>query len=92
MTKTLAIETSCDDTSLAIVALHDGNFVVEKLVSFAQIDIHVQYGGVVPELANRSHADKIIRLLEEMGGDTLREEIDFISVTAFPGLPGALVV
>ncbi len=92
MIKTLAIETSCDDTSLAVVAYDEGNFVVEKLVSFAQIDIHAPYGGVVPELANRSHTDKIIRLLEELGGNKLRDEIDFISVTAYPGLPGALVV
>jgi len=92
MIKTLAIETSCDDTSLAVVAYTDGNFVVEKLLSFAQIDIHAPYGGVVPELANRSHTDKIIRLLEELGGNALKDEIDFISVTAYPGLPGALVV
>lgn len=82
--KTLAIETSCDDTSLAVVSYDDGNFVVEKLLSFSQIDIHAPYGGVVPELANRSHADKIIRLLEELGGNTLKDEIDFISVTAYP--------
>ncbi len=90
--KTLAIETSCDDTSLSVVSYNDGNFVVEKLISFAQIDLHAPYGGVVPELANRSHTDKIIRLLEELGGNDLKDEIDFISVTAYPGLPGALVV
>ncbi len=92
MIKTLAIETSCDDTSLAVVAYENGNFVVEKLIAFAQIDLHAPYGGVVPELANRSHTDKIIRLLEELGGNDLKDEIDFISVTAYPGLPGALVV
>lgn len=90
--RTLAIETSCDDTSLALVAYADGNFVVEKLLSFSQINIHQPYGGVVPELAYRSHADKIIRLLEEFGGNTLKEQIDFISVTTHPWLPGALIV
>jgi N6-L-threonylcarbamoyladenine synthase len=90
--KTLAIETSCDDTALAIVAYNEGNFVVEKVLSFSQLDLHAPYGGVVPELANRSHADKIIRIIEELGGNKLKDEIDFISVTAYPGLPGALVV
>ncbi|USN54716.1 MAG: hypothetical protein H6765_09590 [Candidatus Peribacteria bacterium] len=64
--KTLAIETSCDDTSVGIVSLIDGKFEVEKLLSFSQIDIHQPYGGVVPELAYRSHAEKIVRLLEEL--------------------------
>lgn len=64
--KTLAIETSCDDTSVGIVAYDNNNFDVEQLLSFSQVDIHQEYGGVVPELAYRSHADKIVRLLEEL--------------------------
>ena len=84
MVKTLAIETSCDDTSLSIVRREDNFFAVEQLLSFSQIAIHAEYGGVVPELAYRSHADKIVRLLEELGGRALQEEIDFISVTAQP--------
>jgi N6-L-threonylcarbamoyladenine synthase len=55
------------------------------MLSFSQIDIHAPYGGVVPELAYRSHADKIVRMLEEMRLDT--DSIDFICVTSHPGLP-----
>lgn len=90
--RTLAIETSCDDTSVGIVSFDWQHFVVEKLVAFSQIALHQQYGGVVPELAYRSHADKIVRLVEELGGTEIQKSIDFISVTAYPGLPGALVV
>lgn len=90
MRKTLAIETSCDDTSLAIVTIDDGFFECEQMLSFSQIDLHAPYGGVVPELAYRSHADKIVRMIEEMKIE--KNEIDFISVTSHPGLPGSLVV
>ncbi len=90
--KTLAIETSCDDTSLAIVAYTDGFFVVEKMLSYTQTEEHRQRGGVVPELAARSHAEKILVVLAELGGEQIREEIDFITVTSHPGLPGALIV
>lgn len=91
--RTLAIETSCDDTSLAIVKYSDdGTFVVEYMRSFTQLDIHGQYGGVVPELASRSHAEKILHLLQDISLDELRESVDIISVTTHPGLPGALLV
>ncbi len=66
MTKVLAIETSCDDTSLGIISYHDGDFVVEKLVAYSQITDHQKYGGIVPEIASRLHSDKIIALLEEI--------------------------
>lgn len=90
MKRTLAIETSCDDTSLAIVTYDGDFFECEEMLSFSQVDIHAPYGGVVPELAYRSHADKIVRMLEEMKIDV--ESIDFISVTTHPGLPWSLVV
>lgn len=92
MKKTVAIETSCDDTSLSVVTFDGEFFSVEKILSFSQVDLHQPYGGVVPEIAYRSHADKIVRMLEELWGTDLAEEIDFISVTSHPWLPGALVV
>ena len=88
--RTLAIETSCDDTSLAIVTLDDGFFTVEKILAYTQTEEHKKRWGVVPELAARSHAEKILVILEELAVD--RTSIDTISVTAYPGLPGALIV
>jgi len=90
--KTLAIETSCDDTSLAIVSFDWTIFSVEKMLAYTQTTEHAQRGGVVPELSARIHADKILVVLEELWGEALRDEIDFISVTSHPGLPGALIV
>ncbi len=88
--KTLAIETSCDDTSVAIVSYDEGDFLIDKMLSYSQIALHKKYGGVVPELAARSHQEKIIVLLDELNID--QESIDTISVTAYPWLPWALVV
>ncbi len=91
MIRTLAIETSCDDTSLSIVSFDGKVFAVEKLLAYSQIDDHQKYGGVVPEFASRLHSEKIIAVLQNIW----REEIqrtDFISVTTHPGLPGSLVV
>ena len=91
--KILAIESTCDDTSLAIVSMEDGRFVVECMVTESQ-GIHSKYGGVVPELASRAHAESIdevyARLVEQYDGDI--SQIDSISVAASPGLPGSLVV
>ena len=89
--RTLAIETSCDDTSLAIVNDNDGSFQVEKILAYSQIQEHQKFGGVVPELASRLHSEKIIAILQAIGLDEL-SKVDFISVTTSPGLPGSLVV
>lgn len=91
MTKTLAIETSCDDTSLGIVSFDGKTFQVEKIFAYSQIHDHQKYGGVVPEVASRLHSEKIIAVLEALGRDEIKN-VDFISVTTHPGLPGALVV
>lgn len=91
MTKTLAIETSCDDTSLGIISLEKGFFKVEKLFAYSQISDHQKYGGVVPEIASRLHSEKILEVMKEIWLDTIAD-IDFISVTTHPGLPGSLVV
>ena len=89
--KTLAIETSCDDTSLAIVSEENGNFQVEDILAYSQIQEHQKFGGVVPELASRLHSEKIIAILQSLGLERIKD-VDFISVTTEPGLPGSLVV
>lgn len=91
MIKTLAIETSCDDTSLSIVSFDGEVFAVEQLLAYSQIDDHQKYGGVVPEFASRLHSEKIIAVLQKIGRDAIAQ-VDFISVTTHPGLPGSLVV
>ena len=87
----LAIETSCDETSMAIVK---NGKKVEALTILTQMDTHANYGGVVPEIASRMHTENITLVLEE----TLKkfskkiEEIDAIAVTYAPGLLGSLLV
>jgi len=88
---TLAIETSCDDTSVAIISFDGDNFVVEKIVAYSQIKDHQKYGGVVPEIASRMHSEKIVEVLAEIGWDDIAD-VDFICLTTHPGLPGSLVV
>jgi N6-L-threonylcarbamoyladenine synthase len=91
MLRTLAIETSCDDTSLAIISYDGDTFTVETLLAYSQISEHQKYGGVLPEIASRLHSEKIIAILQSIGRDTI-EQVDFISATTHPGLPGSLVV
>jgi len=90
---TLGIETSCDDTALAILR---GKDVVLSSVISSQIEYHTVYGGVVPELASRMHQEAIIPLLEKVLIDSEitdpSKEIDLIAVTAGPGLMGSLLV
>jgi N6-L-threonylcarbamoyladenine synthase len=89
--KLLAIETSCDDTSLAIVEHKDNQFVVHQCIAYSQIQDHQQYGGVVPEIASRLHAEKITALLDQIGADHI-QSCDAIAVTTAPWLPGSLLV
>ena len=87
----LGIESSCDETAASVVK--NGRQVLSNVIS-SQIDIHALYGGVVPEIASRSHIEKINQVIEEallQAGVTLRE-IDAVSVTYGPGLVGALLV
>lgn len=87
----LAIETSCDETAAAVYQTGHG---VRSSVLFSQIDLHRQFGGVVPEIASRSHIEKIGPIVHEAldtAGKTL-DEIDDIAVTNSPGLPGSLLV
>jgi N6-L-threonylcarbamoyladenine synthase len=86
----LGIESSCDDTSVALVESSDeGHFVIaEKTAS--QIEIHKKYGGVVPEIAGRMHAEKIVPLIEEVLEG--QKTPDLIAVTSGPGLITGLLV
>src|SRR4051794_6489530 len=88
--KILAIETSCDDTSAAVL---DGRAVLSN-VTASQDAVHAPYGGVVPELAARRHLETIQSVLTralDKGGVVLAE-IDAIAVTRGPGLIGSLLV
>lgn len=89
--KLLAIETSCDETSVAIV--ENGRKVLANAIS-TQIPLHEQYGGVVPEIASRMHVEKINLVIKEaLKVATISlDEIDAIGVTYGPGLVGALLV
>lgn len=86
----LGIESSCDDTSIALLdSSEKGHFILAEK-AFSQIDIHQKYGGVVPEIAGRMHAEKIAPLIEA----TLEGQAppDAIAVTAGPGLITGLIV
>ena len=87
----LAIETSCDETSMAIVK---NGKKVEALTILTQMDTHANYGGVVPEIASRMHTENITLVLEETLKKSSKkiEEIDAIAVTYAPGLLGSLLV
>ena len=87
----LGIETSCDETAVAVVA--DGRRILSSVVS-SQVELHAAYGGVVPELASRQHVQAMIPVLNEaLAGASCRlEQIDAIAVTYGPGLAGALLV
>ena len=94
----LAIESSCDETAMAII---DSHGVICSNVVATQIDFHARFGGVVPEIASRKHTEAIVGLFEEtlaragehFGCDTLvSSDLSAVGVTAGPGLVGALVV
>lgn len=89
--KTLAIESSCDETSVAI--LQDGREVLANIVA-SQIDTHKKYGGVVPEIASRQHVEAINTVIEEAFEKSKLNysDIDLIAATRGPGLIGALLV
>ena len=89
--RVLAIETSCDETG---VAIYDSDKGLLSHALYSQIELHAQYGGVVPELASRDHVRKTLPLVEqvlsEAGLD--KTDIDGVAYTAGPGLVGALLV
>lgn len=89
--KILAIESSCDETAAAVV--EDGRKVYSNVIS-SQVDEHKIYGGVVPEIASRRHAENISAVVEKALSDAncTYDDIDAIGVTYAPGLIGALLV
>ncbi|MDI7276796.1 MAG: tRNA (adenosine(37)-N6)-threonylcarbamoyltransferase complex transferase subunit TsaD [Anaerolineae bacterium] len=91
MTRILGIETSCDETAVAVV--EDGRLILANVVA-SQIDLHRQYGGVFPEMASRQHILMIVPVvreaLEQFG--CTWSDMDAVAVTYGPGLPGSLLV
>lgn len=87
----LGIETSCDETGVAIYDSEQGLLGHEL---YSQVDLHAQYGGVVPELASRDHVRKLIPLIKQLLAQTniKPSEINGVAYTAGPGLIGALLV
>jgi N6-L-threonylcarbamoyladenine synthase len=89
--KILGIESSCDETSAAVVV--DGREILSNVVA-SQVDLHKKYGGVVPELASRKHVEAVLPVVDEAlerAGERL-ETLDAIAVTQGPGLVGSLLV
>jgi len=89
--KILGIESSCDETSAAVV--EDGSTLLSNVVE-SQIDIHAEYGGVIPEIAARSHIEAITPVISKALKDAHCEwsDIDAIAVTKGPGLSGSLLI
>lgn len=87
----LAVESSCDETSMSIIK--NGSIEIKTIVN-TQIDIHKEFGGVVPEIASRSHIENITIVLEELltSANLTMDDIDIIGVTYGPGLIGSLMI
>ena len=88
---TLAIETSCDETSVAVIK--NGREILSNIIS-SQIDIHKKFGGVVPEIASRKHIEMINVIIQKAldEAEVGFKDIDLVGVTRGPGLVGALLV
>ena len=93
MTRILGIETSCDETSAAVLSGHGDVASLESLVILSQ-DVHRIFGGVVPEIASRHHLTAIVPVVRQALADAsvALEDIDAVAVTHGPGLVGALLV
>lgn len=87
----LAIETSCDETSAAVV--EDGHILLSNIIA-SQIKSHMRFGGVVPEIASRHHVEQITQCIEEamVEADVDYSDLTAIAVTEGPGLVGALLI
>ena len=85
----LAVESSCDETAVAVVA--DGKEILSNVVA-TQIDVHKEFGGVIPEVASRIHVENISMVIEEAlhKANVAMEDIDAVAVTQGPGLVGCL--
>jgi len=89
--RVLGIETSCDETG---VAIYDGDLGLMAHALYSQAHIHAEYGGVVPEIASRDHVRILLPLLDEclINAGCSKSELDGVAYTAGPGLIGALLV
>lgn len=89
--KILGIETSCDETSAAVVV--NGRKILSNIIS-SQVDLHSKFGGVVPEIASRKHVELVLPVINQALEEACVEadEVDAIGVTYGPGLVGALLV
>lgn len=87
----LAIETSCDETSAAVI--EDGKKILSNIVA-SQVKSHQRFGGVVPEIASRHHVEQITLIIEEAMDEAgvTYDELDAVAVTEGPGLVGALLI
>ena len=87
----LAVESSCDETSVAIV--RNGNEILSNIVA-SQINSHKRFGGVVPEVASRHHVEQITLCIEEAMTEAkvTVEELSAVAVTYGPGLVGSLLI
>ena len=90
----LGIETSCDETAVSLVSLNNGKGKILSNKIISQIDEHSPFGGVVPEIASRSHIEYLDALVDEALLEAKKnlKEIDGIAVTSGPGLVGGLIV
>lgn len=89
-----ATESSCDETSCAVIRAEDGRFEILSNIVATQIETHALYGGVVPEIASRAHLEAISTVAERALADAgiTTADIDAVAVTCAPGLIGALLV
>lgn len=89
--KVLGIESSCDETGVAVYDYHAG-LLAHQL--YSQVEMHAEYGGVVPELASRDHVRKLLPLIRETlsAASLTLDDLDGIAYTSGPGLAGALLV
>jgi N6-L-threonylcarbamoyladenine synthase len=93
----LGIESSCDETGVALVQCADGSEQIPRLLAhalYSQIEMHQAFGGVVPELASRDHIRRVLPLTQEVlkTANCLLSDIDVVAYTRGPGLAGALLV
>ncbi len=90
----LAFESSCDETSASVTEYENGRFTIKSNIIASQVETHALYGGVVPEIASRAHAEVISSITYEAldkAGITI-DDVELIAVTSNPGLIGALLV
>ncbi len=89
----LALESSCDETAAAVADINDQSIEIKSSIIASQIDIHALYGGVVPEIASRAHAEALSKITYESleTANVTMNDIDAVAVSYAPGLIGALL-